>query len=178
MWLTCPFNSTIMASLFRHGTLAASILLLAACANLGGPSLAPGATEAEVLARLGQPTHVYQDGDSRLLEYMRGPMGQTTDMARIGPDGRLQSLTQVLTMEQFARIVPGVTRQDQVLRTVGAPSEVKYYRNVGMRGWNYPYKESNVWDSMMTIYIDDTGLVRRMENGPDPRRMPSDWGKG
>ena len=167
-----------MSSLLRRGMSAASALLLSACAGLGGPALAPGAPEAEVLARLGQPTHVYQDGDTRLLEYMRGPMGQTTDMARIGPDGRLQSLTQVLTMESFARIVPGVTRQEQVLRIVGAPSEVRFYRHPGMRAWNYPYKESNVWDSMMTIYIDDTGLVRRIENGPDPRRMPSHWGKG
>jgi hypothetical protein len=167
-----------MYSLFRRGAPAASALLLAACAGLGGPALAPGAPEAEVLTRLGQPTHVYQDGDARVLEYMHGPMGQTTDMARIGPDGRLQSLTQVLTMESFARIVPGVTRQEQVLRIVGAPSEVRFYRHPGMRAWNYPYKESNVWDSMMTIYIDDTGLVRRMENGPDPRRMPSHWGRG
>lgn len=167
-----------MCSLLRRGMPAASALLLSACAGLGGPALAPGASEAEVLARLGQPTHVYQDGDARLLEYMRGPMGQTTDMARIGPDGRLQSLTQVLTMESFARIVPGVTRQEQVLRIVGAPSEVRFYRYPGLRAWNYPYKESNVWDSMMTIYIDDTGLVRRMENGPDPRRMPSHWGRG
>ena len=167
-----------MPSLFRRAAPAASALLLAACAGLGGPALGPGAPEAEVLARLGQPTHVYQDGDARLLEYMRGPMGQTTDMARIGADGRLQSLTQVLTTESFARIVPGVTRQEQVLRIVGAPSEVRVYRHPGMRAWNYPYRESNVWDSMMTIYIDDTGLVRRLENGPDPRRMPSHWGKG
>jgi hypothetical protein len=167
-----------MSLLFRR--LACTLLpaiMLSACAGLGGPALAPGANEADVLARLGRPTHVYQEGDSRLLEYMRGPMGQTTDMARIGPDGRLQSFEQVLTMEKFARIVPGQTRQEQVLRTVGAPSEVRYYRNVGMNGWNYPYKESNTWDSMMTIYVDDTGLVQRMENGPDPRRMPSDSGR-
>ena len=163
-----------MFSLLRRGITAASTLLLSACANFGGPALMPGAPEADVLARLGQPTHIYQDGDARLLEYMRGPMGQTTDMARIGPDGRLQSVEQVLTMEKFAAIVPGQTRQEQVLRTVGAPSEIRFYRNVGMNGWNYPFKESNTWDSMMTIYIDSAGLVRRMENGPDPRRMPSD----
>lgn len=150
-------------------------ILLPACAGVGGP--APGATEAEVVARLGRPTHIYQDGGARFLEYMRGPMGQTTDMARIGPDGRLQSFEQVLTMEKFAAIVPGQTRQDQVLRIVGAPSEVRHYRHVGMDGWNYPFRESNTWDSMMTIYIDGDGLVRRMENGPDPRRMPSDSGR-
>ena len=104
-------------------------------------------------------------------------MGQTTEMAKIGPDGRLQSFEQVLTMEKFAHITPDQTRQEQVLRTVGAPSEIRFYRNVGMNGWNYPFKESNTWDSMMTIYVDPNGLVRRMENGPDPRRTPSDFGR-
>jgi hypothetical protein len=161
----------------RRACAALPVILLSACAGFGGPAPAPGATEAEVVARLGRPTNVYQDGAGRSLEYMHGPMGQTTDMARIGPDGRLQSFEQVLTMEKFATIVPGQTRQEQVLRTVGAPSEIRFYRNVGMNGWNYPFKESNTWDSMMTIYIDSAGLVRRMENGPDPRRMPSDSGR-
>lgn len=166
-----------MTILFRHACAALPLILLSACAGLGGPALTPGATEADVVARLGRPTHVYPEGEGRVLEYMRGPMGQTTDMAKIGPDGRLQSFEQVLTMEKFARIIPDQTRQDQVLRTVGAPSEIKFYRNVGMNGWNYPFKESNTWDSMMTIYVDADGLVRRMENGPDPRRMPSDSGR-
>jgi len=171
-------ESIIMTALFPRLAGATSVaILLSACAGFGGPPLAPGATEAEVLARLGRPTHVYQEGGGRLLEYMHGPMGQTTDMARIGPDGRLQSFEQVLTMEKFAGIVPGQTRQEQVLRTVGAPSEIRFYRNVGMNGWNYPFKENNTWDSMMTIYIDSAGLVQRLENGPDPRRMPSDFGR-
>jgi hypothetical protein len=168
-----------MTILLRRYACAAlpAILLLSACAGLGGPALTPGATEADVVARLGRPTNVYPVADGRLLEYMHGPMGQTTDMAKIGPDGRLQSFEQVLTMEKFARIIPDQTRQEQVLRTVGAPSEIRFYRNVGMNGWNYPFKESNTWDSMMTIYVDANGLVRRMENGPDPRRMPSDFGR-
>jgi hypothetical protein len=168
-----------MTILLRRYACAAlpAILLLSACAGLGGPALTPGATEADVVARLGRPTNVYPVADGRLLEYMHGPMGQTTDMAKIGPDGRLQSFEQVLTMEKFARIIPDQTRQEQVLRTVGAPSEIRFYRNVSMNGWNYPFKESNTWDSMMTIYVDANGLVRRMENGPDPRRMPSDFGR-
>jgi hypothetical protein len=152
-------------------------LTLSACAAMVGQAPAAGQPEADVVARLGRPTHVYLDGDSRLLEYMHGPMGQTTDMARIGPDGRLVSFEQVLTLEKFAQIIPGATRQEQVLRLVGEPSQIVYYRSAGMNGWNYPYKESGVWDSMMTVYIDSAGVVRRMENGPDPRRMPSDWGR-
>jgi len=165
-------------SLFRFlfGTVP-PILALSACAGLLAPPVTPGQSEADVVARLGRPTNVYPVADGRLLEYMHGPMGQTTDMAKIGPDGRLQSFEQVLTMEKFAVIVPDQTRQEQVLRTVGAPSEIRFYRNVGMNGWNYPFKESNTWDSMMTIYVDNTGMVQRMENGPDPRRMPSDSGR-
>lgn len=166
-----------MPTLPRLACAALPALMLSACAGFGSPALAPGATEADVVARLGRPTHVYQDGGSRVLEYMHGPMGQTTELARIAPDGRLQSYEQVLTMEKFATIIPNQTSKEQVLLTVGAPSEVKFYRHVSMDGWNYPFKESNTWDSMMTIYVDNTGMVRRMENGPDPRRTPSDSGK-
>ncbi len=166
-----------MTNLLRTLFHAAPLLAVSACSGLTGPPLAPGQSEADVLARLGRPSNVYTAGNSRFLEYRHGPMGQTTDMAQIGPDGRLQSFEQVLTMEKFAQIIPDQTRQEQVLQLVGAPSEILYYRHVRMNGWNYPYKESNVWDSMMTIYVDSGGMVRRMENGPDPRRMPSDSGR-
>lgn len=160
---------------FRIGC-AALALILSSCASWTAPPVTPGQTENEVLARLGRPSHVYQDGNSRLLEYMHGPMGQTTDMARIGPDGRLQSFEQVLTLQKFALIKPDQTRQDEVLRLIGAPSETVYYRGVDLTAWNYPYKENNTWDSMMSVYLDRQGMVRRLENGPDPRRMPSDRG--
>jgi hypothetical protein len=154
---------------------AAGMALLCSCAGLIGPGVAPGMPESEVIARLGQPTHVYPAGDGRLLEYRHGPMGQTTDMARIGPDGRLDSFEQVLTLEKFARIHPNATRRDEVLRLVGAPSETGVYTLTGLEYWNYPYKESGSWDSMMTVYFDRDGIVRRLENGPDPHRMPN-WG--
>jgi hypothetical protein len=155
---------------------AACVALLASCASLLAPPVTPGMPESEVIARLGQPTHVYPAGDSRLLEYQHGPMGQTTDMARIGPDGSLQSFEQVLTMEKFAQIHPNATRRDEVLRLIGAPSETGVYARTGLEYWNYPYKENDTWDSMMTVYFDRDGIVRRLENGPDPRRMPSDRG--
>ena len=129
----------------------------------------PGQTEAEVIARLGQPTHVYQDGDSRLLEYMHGPMGQTTEMARIGRDGKLVSIAQVLTMQAFGTIKVGVTDKDGVLRTVGAPSETSFYTASKLEAWSYPFKENGVWDSLMSVYFDKAGVVRKLESGPDPK---------
>lgn len=167
-----------MEHLFR--ILAAVLLLvnLNSCATWWKPPVQPGQTEAEVIARLGRPTHVYQDGASRLLEYMHGRMGQTTEMARIGPDGRLVSYAQVLTVEMFATIKTGEANKETVLRTIGAPSETAFYRGSQLEAWSYPYKESGVWDSMMSVYFDKAGIVRKLENGPDPmREVGGDFGK-
>src|ERR1700738_397799 len=86
--------------------LSALVLLsiLNSCATWGTSSVRAGQPESEIVGQLGQPTHMYQDGENRLLEYMTGPMGQTTYMARIGPDGRLVSYEQVLTMPKFNSI--------------------------------------------------------------------------
>jgi hypothetical protein len=170
------FQHAPMRSLLKPFACAALAALLSSCAGMLAPPVTPGMPESDVVARLGQPTHVYPDGNGRLLEYMHGPMGQTTDMARIGPDGRLQSFEQVLTMEKFAQIHPNQTRRDEVLRLIGAPSEAGVYPRTGLAYWNYPYKENGSWDSMMTVYLDRDGIVRRLENGPDPHRMPSDRG--
>lgn len=158
-----------MRCLFR--VLAVPVLLaaLGACATWGTAPVQPGQTEAEVVARLGQPTHIYPDGASRLLEYMHGPSGQATEMARIGPDGRLVRYEQVLTMRTFATIRVGEANKQTVLRTIGAPSETRYYPASRLEEWSYPFKENGVWDSLMSVYFDEAGVVRKLENGPDPK---------
>ena len=148
------------------------LTVLNSCATWMQPPVQPGQSEAQVLARMGQPTQVYQDGASRLLEYRHGRMGQTTDMARIGPDGKLVSFEQVLTLRQFASIKIGEANKDKVLRTIGAPSEIRFYSLSQLEAWSYPFKESDVWDSLMAVYFDKAGIVRKLENGPDPFRMP------
>jgi hypothetical protein len=151
----------------------AAILALAgliSCAT--SPPLHPGQSEAEVIARLGRPTHVHQDGASRLLEYMHGPKGQTTDMARIGPDGRLVSLEQVLTMQKFGTIQPGAADKEKVLRTIGAPSQTRYYTASQLEEWAYPFRENGIWDSLMSVLFDKAGIVRKLQNGPDPDYQP------
>lgn len=149
-------------------------VLLYACANWLTPPVQPGQSEADVIAALGKPTHVYQHGGARVLEYMHGPMGQTTDMARFGPDGKLIAYEQALTTQNFKAIKVGEDRKDDVLRRVGAPSEIRTFSRNHLEAWFYPYKEDNAWDSMMAVYFDDTGVVRKLDNGPDPRRMGND----
>ena len=152
------------ARILAAGTLFAG---LSACATR--PPVLPGQTEAEIIARLGQPTHVYQDGSSRLLEYMHGPMGHSTEMARIGPDGKLVSYEQVLTLQKFATIQIGAADKESVLRTVGAASETHFYPASQLEAWSYPFKENGIWDSLMSVHFDKAGIVRKIQNGPDPK---------
>ncbi|TSA11601.1 MAG: hypothetical protein D4R74_12805 [Betaproteobacteria bacterium] len=163
-----------MSRLMRIALVVIALAGLGACATQ--PPVQSGQSEAEVVARLGRPTHVYQDGASRLLEYMHGPMGQTTDMARIGPDGRLVSFEQVLSMQKFAAIVPGEADKEKVLRTVGAPSETHFYTASQLESWSYPFKENGIWDSMMSVFFDKAGIVRMLQNGPDHKYDLGDGG--
>lgn len=147
---------------------------LASCATWQHGPIQPGQSEAEVITRLGTPTARYRDGSDRLLEYRRGPMGQTTHMARIDASGRLASYEQVLTLEQFGKIKAGTSRKEDVLKLVGAPSERRSYFRSNDEVWHYPYKENGVWDSQMSISFDESGIVSRVESGPDPRFLLPD----
>ena len=141
---------------------------LSGCAGLQGPAPQPGDTRDAVLARLGQPTSVYQTASGPILEYATGPFGQYTYMARLGPDGRLVRYHQVLTGEQFATLKIGAATKTDVLHAVGRPAERSYLRLPDLEVWSYRYKEAGVWNSMMHIHFDRTGVLKMMQNGPDP----------
>ena len=151
---------------------ALATLALSGCATIYAPPLPAGTPEPEVVARLGAPSHIYPATarQPRVLEYMTGPFGQATFMAQIGPDGRLLSYEQVLTPQSFARVQVGVDTKADILHMLGAPSDTVYLSLVRQEVWSYPYKENPVADSMMHVHFDDGGVVRRMLNGPDPRR--------
>jgi hypothetical protein len=177
MWLSSHSRVKIMKHLFRSLAVVPLVAGLSSCAGWGTAPVHPGQTEPEVIQQMGKPTHVYQDGTGHLLEYMHGRMGQTTYLARIGPDGKLVSYDQVLTSQMFGTIRIGEADKDKVLRTVGAPSETRFYTLSQLEAWSYPFKESGVWDSLMSVYFDKTGIVRKLESGPDPMRNPDGRGR-
>ncbi|MGV3741501.1 MAG: hypothetical protein ACO1NO_04250 [Burkholderiaceae bacterium] len=144
-------------------------MLLGACAGIGSRAVAVGEPEHEVINKLGIPSNIYKDGGSRLLEYKTGPWGQRTYMARIGPDGKLDSYEQVLTDENFVRIEVGKATKDEVLRRIGSPSETSYLHLKNLEVWSYPYKESGTWNSVMHVHIDQRGVVHSLLNTQDLR---------
>lgn len=153
-------------------TICVLALGLAGCAALGGPPLQPGDPAAAVTAKMGRPTAVYQLDGGQLLEYATGPFGQFTYMARIGADGKLAAFEQVLTGEKFAAIRIGSATREDVLRAIGQPAETSSLPRQQLEVWTYRYKEAGVWNSLMHVHFDRAGIVRMLQNGPDPEREP------
>lgn len=146
----------------------AGLLGLGGCAGMLRSSPVPGDTLDIVHGKLGTPTAVFAEDGGQELEYATGPMGQQTYMAHIGPDGRLQRFEQVLTGEKFATINVGSATKEDVLRIIGHPAEHSYLPLRDFEVWSYRYKESGVWNSLMHVHFDRAGVVRMMQNGPDP----------
>lgn len=116
--------------------LAALVAVLPACDYVALRELKPGvSTKADVQARMGVPSGEYQNHDGTLtLEYSRQPEGIDCYMVTLSPNQILISIEQVLTDENYARIVNGLSR-DEVRRILGKPGSIKTYM-----------KPEEVWD--------------------------------
>jgi hypothetical protein len=161
-----------MHKMIKMATLCAALALTACAGPLFRQAPIVGEPVSAVTAKLGQPTGAYALPDGQMLEYATGPMGQFTFMARIGADGRLVSYEQVLTGEKFATIKIDRATKEDVLRTVGRPAERSHVAMRNYEVWSYRYKEAGVWNSLMHVHFDQSGVVRQMLNGPDPLFEP------
>jgi outer membrane protein assembly factor BamE (lipoprotein component of BamABCDE complex) len=123
--------------------------------------LTPGVTqEAQVRDQMGKPEteRVFTDGSKR-LEYPRGPQGLNTYMVDIGPDGTLQSITQVLTAANFAKIRAGMT-EDEVRRLLGKPGEVAVYPLKPETVWSWKWREGGVTEeAFFNVHFDVNHVV-------------------
>jgi hypothetical protein len=147
--------------------------LVAACASPA--SIQAGASEAELLGRLGKPDSEFAlaDGGKR-LEYNRGEFMQRSWMVDLDGSGRVTQVDQVRDEAHFARLRPGIDDKASVRRALGTPWKIEYYPPSHLTGWLYPYRESGVYNSVMTVMFDPEGILRRAENGPDPRFLIND----
>lgn len=149
-------------------------VLAATCFFLSGCTtpIPPGTPVQDIITKNGPPSAEYKDGDVRILEWSVGEEEAFAYMAKVGPDDKLISYENVRTNKKFAQIrINQFTKQD-VLKTVGHPSETEYLPLIGQETWTYRYREDDIWHSMMHIFFDTNGVVQRMENGPDPLYIP------
>lgn len=147
-------------------------LTLAACASYDGGTLQAGAGSDRIRAVMGEPGTIRREADGGATwEYARGPQGLHTYMLRLGSDGRLREIRQVLTTANFATIRPGTTR-DEVRRTLGAPARELRFALKDEQVWDYRYfDELSRYEYAFSVHFDPQGIVTRTETTPDDPRF-------
>lgn len=95
-------------------------------------------TIVDARARAGPPTDIRFDrnGDE-LWEYATGPEGFETYLVRIGADGKVKEVTQLLTEERILAIVPGRMSKADVRHLLGRPSDESFYRTGTVWSWRF-----------------------------------------
>lgn len=137
----------------------AVLSLAALAAGCAGPnSLVAGqSTEADVRSRMGNPTDTRTEATDRVWEYATGPEGFYTYQVRIGGDGRVRQVTQLLTEERFATIVPGRTTQAEVRSLLGRPMDDTNYR--AGQTWSWRYLRMGISPGYMVVKFNPDGTV-------------------
>ena len=164
------------------------ILGLAGCDQQRISELEEGvATEADVRARFGVPEQIWDARDmaslpmpgaaaeprARTLEYNRQPAGQVNYMITIAPDGKMTALRQVLTPQNFARVLPGMS-MEQVRKMLGKPMKVTPYALKRETHYDWRYLNPPSTPMIFTVVFDadlrvlSTGSVD--EESINPRR--------
>jgi hypothetical protein len=134
------------------GALAAALLI--GCSS--GSTLAPGrATEADVKAVMGEPleTRRRTDGETVLWYSREIPdraYGRGNYAARIAPDGRLISLEQRLNDVNIAKLLPDVSRAEDVRDALGPPHRSYRLPGEGREVWEYQLEG---FQRPLTLYV-------------------------
>ncbi len=151
-------------------------LLLAACDPQAISELEEGvSTEADVRERFGAPEAVWDGADgAQIYEYNRQPAGHVNYMITIGADGKMSALRQVLTLQNFARIEPGMPMED-VRRLLGKPMKVTTYALKRQTHYDWRYQDGpNTSDSkIFTVVFDSDFKVVSTGSVIDPALSPN-----
>lgn len=146
------------------GAIAALLIGLAgtACDSQRIAELEEGvATEADVRAKFGEPTAVYnEENGARTFEYTRQPQGHRNYMITIGSDGKMTALRQVLKADNFAKVTTDLDKA-QVRRLLGQPAKTMIYPlkpNEEHWDWRYMDGTQSRW---FTVTFDPNGRVQR-----------------
>lgn len=136
--------------------LLAGCLLASGCANL--TSIPPGTAAAAVEASRGKPFRVWPEpGGGASWEYPQGPAGRYTYMVRVGADGRVTGVDQVLGWDTFQRITMGMP-MEEVEHMLGRPYSKVTFSLTGQTAWAWRFVET-VWFRCFFTYVGADGKV-------------------
>ncbi len=151
----------------------ARALVLAALAGLAAcdrvEKLEEGvSTEIQVRKEFGDPVTITTEADgSRVFDYPRQPEGWTNYIIKFGADGKMSSLRQLLTEDNFARIQPGMT-QLEVRQRLGKPAKMQRFDLKNEEVWDWRFKPQQE-SRMFSVTFSADGRVQRTATGDDPR---------
>ena len=125
------------------------------------------ATEADVRARFGEPEKVWDAADmastplpgaaavpgARTFEYNRQPEGKVNYMITIGADGKMSALRQVLTPQNFAKVLPGMP-METVRKVLGKPMKVTPYILKQQTAYDWRYLNPPNTAMIFTVVFD------------------------
>ena len=146
--------------------------LLAGCASYSGSGLVPGrSSAAEVEALMGAPAlRLARPGGGEEWYYPRGGrMGWDTYAVGIGPDGVMRAIEQRRTVENVARLEPGVATMKDAQALLGPPFEVTRFPRMKRTDWGYRIHEAPRWWIFWLQFSDD-GVLREVIKLPDFER--------
>jgi len=136
------------------------LLSIAALAGCAGPrAMVPGqSTVVEMRARVGTPTDIRFDrnGDE-LWEYATGPMGYETHLVRIGTDGKVKEVTQILTEDQMLKLVPGTMTKADARNLLGRPSDQTFTASGTV--WSWRFMKFGVQPGYLTVRFNPDNTV-------------------
>lgn len=137
-------------------------LLLAACAGPG--RLVPGQSDRNAVEQsMGTPAMRWRNEDgSEQWAYPTGPAGMRTFMVRLGPDGKLQSVTNVLEPDTLHTIRADMT-EAEVLRLIGPPTPqwTQYFKARDELVWEWRYCDEWSQSARFDVLMDGTKSVVR-----------------
>jgi len=130
-------------------------------------------TEHDVRQLMGVPTLVWDlPGGAKEWDYVRAPQGTETLRVSIGPDGRYQGMTQLLTDANFRNARPGMTG-DELTRLFSRPNEVHRFERRSEVVWSWRYVGDDGVKTQFHAHLDAaTGRARHYSRTDDPQERP------
>jgi outer membrane protein assembly factor BamE (lipoprotein component of BamABCDE complex) len=152
------------------GCALSALALLAGCDPKKVSELEEGvSTEQDVRTRFGTPETIWPEANGdRTFEYPRQPAGHTNYMISIGSDGKMTSLRQVLHASYFAKVTPGMTR-DEVRRLLGKPAKVQAYKLQQEEIWDWRFSDRATEIKVFSVTFDSGGAVKSTSVTLEPK---------
>lgn len=148
-------------------------LILAGCAV---QSLQPGMARDEVLKRMGTPSNTVALASGTRLQYSLQPMGRSALMVDLDQQGRVTSVRQVLTPNEFALIVTGQWTRSDVEREFGRPAFISHVANWQGDIMTYRWHDG-VHDMFFWVYLDPKNVAQQVGQGIEFRDSDRGWDK-